>query len=152
MTEYTQEDYLRLCNERGIFLGTYDPAKVSGLTPQWFWDRRCDMIDFRGDLQLRSAVNITFGFRVGVITASHSFSSGQCGAVEIKHVWVDEHVFVGSYALLYNCHLQHHALVACGAVVRNLVVPPYCYVEGNPARIAREYRDGRWRITENCQV
>jgi hypothetical protein len=31
LTEYTQEDYLRLCNERGIFLGTYDPAKVSGL-------------------------------------------------------------------------------------------------------------------------
>ena len=145
MEEYTQEEYLRLCNERGIFLGTYDPGKVSGLIPQWCWDRRCDMIDFRGDLQIRSAMNITFGFRVGIITASHEFRRGYIGEVEIKRCWIDEHVFVGSYALLYNCHLQHNALVACGAVVRNMVVPPYCYVEGNPAVIVREYIRGRWR-------
>ena len=128
-----------------MLLGEFDEEKVSGLTPQWFWDRRFDMIDFRGDLQIRSAMNITFGFRVGIITASHEFRRGYIGEVEIKRCWIDEHVFVGSYALLYNCHLQHNALVACGAVVRNMVVPPYCYVEGNPAVITREYIRGRWR-------
>jgi acetyltransferase-like isoleucine patch superfamily enzyme len=152
MREYSQKEYLEMCEERGMFLGKYDPVKVSGLWPQWFWDRRCELIDFRGDLQLRSAVNITCGFRVVMITASHSFASGQCGEVELKRVWVEEHVFIGSGSLLYNCHLQHHALVSVGSVVRNMVVPPYCMVEGNPARIVREYRDGRWRKTENCQV
>lgn len=140
----TQEEYLQMCNDRGIFLGTYDPSKVSGLIPQWFWDRRCDMIDFRGDLQIRSAMNITFGFRVGVLTASHTFANGVIGEVELKHVWIDEHVFVGSYAVLYNCHLNHHVVVACGSVVRNMVVQPYTMVEGNPARIIKKYEGGKW--------
>lgn len=136
-----------------MFLGEYDAGKVSGLTPQWFWDRRCGLIDFRGDLQIRSALNITFGFGVSAITASHRFNGVDLvHEMDVKKCWIDENVFVGSLSILYNCHLGHHSIVSVGSVVMNMVVPPYCMVEGNPARIVREYRDGRWRRTENCQT
>jgi len=152
LTEYTQEDYLRLMIDNRMLLGEFKQDKVAGLPPQWFWDRRVKLLDFRGDFQMRCSQSITFGFEVSVITASHTFFEGGIGPVDLKRVWIEHAVFVGSFSLLYNCHLQHHALVSIGSVVRNMVVPPYCMVEGNPARIVREYRDGRWRITENCQV
>jgi acetyltransferase-like isoleucine patch superfamily enzyme len=148
-----QNEYLKLLVENRIIVGEYDANKVSGLSPMWFWFRRVRLIDFRGDLQIRSAENITFGFDVSIYTASHTFWEGGINpALEKKRVWIDDAVFVGSGSILYNCHLQHHALVSIGSVVRNMVVPPYCMVEGNPAMIVREYRDGRWRHTENCQI
>ncbi len=148
-----QDKYLKLCIGKGMFLGEYDSNKVSGLTPEWFWERQFRTVDFRGDLAIRSAENITFGFDVSIYTASHMFWEGGIDpALEKKRAWIDDAVFVGSGSILYNCHLNHHVLVSIGSVVRNMVVPPYCMVEGNPAMIVREYRDGRWRHTENCQV
>jgi hypothetical protein len=140
------EDYLKLLKENRMLLGEFDQEKVSGLPPQWFWDRQVKVVDFRGDFQMRSAESITFGFDVSVYTASHTFWEGGVNpALEKKRVWIDEAVFVGSGSILYNCHLMHHALVSIGSVVRSMVVPPYCMVEGNPAVIVREYIRGRWR-------
>lgn len=139
-----QAEYLELLIQNRMILGTFDPDKVSGLIPQWFWDRRVRLIDFRGDLQIRSAMNITFGFDIAVYTASHDFSTGGIGEVMIKPVWIDECVFVGSSSVLYACHLQHHSIVSMGSVVRNMVVEPYTLVEGNPARPVAKYVDGHW--------
>ena len=126
------------------FIGEYDAAKVSGLTPEWFHERQFDLVDFRGDLQIRSNNTCAFGRRVRILTASHDFSTGYLGQHVDKYVWIDPNTFIGSFALLYNCHIQEGAVVACGAVVRNMIVPPHTMVEGNPARIIKEFKDGKW--------
>jgi hypothetical protein len=137
-------DALELLKANRNILGDYDASKVSGLEPQWFWDRRVDLIDFRGDLQIRSNLNCSFGFRVRILTASHDFSTGYLGEHVNKHVWIDPNTFIGSFALLYNCHIQEGAVVACGAVVRNMVVPAHTMVAGNPARVIKIWRDDKW--------
>lgn len=137
-------DYLKLLIDNRMILGQWDDTKVYGLWPQWFWDRQVDLVDFRGDLQFRDDKSITWGFRVKAITASHDFSSGSIGPVAIKRVWIEQGVFVGSFALLYNCWLQEHSVVACGSVVRNMIVEPYTMVEGNPARVIKRFINGKW--------
>ena len=140
-----QSEYLDKLMEAGKILGEWDNNKVSGLTPQWFWDRQIGMLDFRGDLRIMSSENITFGFGVKILTASHDFSAGAIGNTEYKKCWIYDNVFVGSFSLLYNCVLERNVLVACGSVVRSMRVPEYCYVEGNPAKITRKYTGGRWK-------
>ena len=131
--------------ESGVLLGEWDPNKVSGLEPKWFVDRQFDMLDMRGDLQIKSQ-DVLFGRHIRIITASHEFiKDGFSGALQVKKCWIEHKVFVGSYALLYNCVIGHHAVVSVGSVVSSMLVPPYCMVEGNPARVVREYREGRWR-------
>ena len=132
------------------FIGTYDPLKVSGLTPEWFYARQFDLVDFRGDLQIRSAQSCNFGRRVRILTASHDFSTGHLGEHVDKYVWIDPNTFIGSFALLYNCYIQEGAVVACGAVVRNMIVPPHTMVEGNPARCIKEFKDGKWIRTQGA--
>lgn len=135
-------DYIALLRDRALILGEYDFSKVGGLPPQFFWDRQT-MVDFRGDLRI-CPLNVTFGRGVRILTASHDFSSGEVGPTVYKKVHIGQHVFVGGYSLLYNCILQHHSVVACGSVVRNMLVPSFCMIEGNPARIIKRFIDGRW--------
>jgi len=135
---------LQLLLDHGRLLGVFDPSKVSGLPPEWFWTRRVGLIDFRGDLQIRSNQNITFGFGVKILTASHDISQGGVGEMVLKKVWIDPSVFVGSFALLYNCYLMEGSVVACGSVVRNMTVQPYTMVEGNPAKPIKIFRYGSW--------
>jgi acetyltransferase-like isoleucine patch superfamily enzyme len=138
--------------DTGVLLGEWDPNKVSGLEPKWFVARQFDMLDMRGDLQIRSQ-DVLFGRHIRIITASHEFiKDGFSGALQVKKCWIDHHAFVGSYAILYNCVIGHHAVVSVGSVVSSMLVPPYCMVEGNPARIVREYREGRWRECEYSRV
>ena len=138
------EDYLQLLIENQRLLGQFDASKVSGLTPQWFWDRWVDLIDFRGDFQMR-ATNVVLGRKVCIITASHVMNTGKAEGAAYKFVWIEKDTYIGSRALLYNCHIQQGAVVACGAVVRDMVVPPFTMVEGNPAKIVGEFKNGAWR-------
>jgi len=145
-------DYLQLLKQERMILGEYDASKVSGLSPQWFYDRWIDLIDFRGDLQIRSQV-VTLGRKVTIITASHIISTGTVGDWSPKMVWIERDTYIGSRAILYNCHIEHNAVVACGAVVRDMVVPPYTYVEGNPAKVVGEFKNGVWRrVTDIPQI
>jgi len=139
-------DSLKQLIESGVLLGEWNSGKVSGLEPEWFVARQFDMLDMRGDLRILNGENILFGRHIRIITASHEFiKDGFSGALQVKKCWIDHHAFVGSYAILYNCVIGHHAVVSVGSVVSSMLVPPYCMVEGNPARIVREYREGRWR-------
>ena len=138
------DPYLQLLFDNQRIQGEYDPSKVSGLTPQWFWERWIDCIDFRGDLQIRSQA-ITLGRKVSIITASHFIDEGAPGEISYKYVWIEANTYIGSRALLYNCHIGHNAVVACGAVVRNMVVPPFSMVEGNPAKIVKLWDGEEWR-------
>jgi acetyltransferase-like isoleucine patch superfamily enzyme len=126
--------------------GTFSLEKAGH--PAGFYNTRKTFLDFRGPLSIHPSTG--WGWYAVVITTSHDTISGETihgenmtGVVE-KPVTIDEGAYIGSYAILYNCHIQHHAIVACGAVVRNMTVPPYTIVEGNPARIVKEYRDGKW--------
>ena len=145
------EDYLQLLIENQRILGIFDPSKVSGLTPQWFWDRWIDLIDFRGNLQIRTT-NLVLGRKVCIITASHIISSGSAEGWSKKCVWIHDNVYIGSRALLYNCHIMNNAVVACGAVVRDMIVPAFTMVEGNPARICGKFENGMWRRVETSHV
>lgn len=139
-------DYLQLLTDNQRILGIFDSSKVSGLTPEWFWDRWIDLIDFRGDLQIRST-NIVLGRKVCIITASHIISTGSYVPWSKKYVWIEGNTYIGSRALLYDCYIQEGVVVGCGAVVKSMVVPPYTMVEGNPAKIVGEYNGKVWRRT-----
>lgn len=137
-------DYLQLLIDNQRILGTYDPDKVCGLTPEWFWDRWIDLIDFRGDLQIRAG-NIVLGRKVSIITASHIINTGVATGWSPKRVWIERDTYIGSRAILFNCHIQEGSIVACGAVVRDIAVPPHTMVEGNPAKVIGEWDGHVWR-------
>lgn len=141
------EDYLKLLIDNQRIMGEFDSSKVSGLTPEWFWDRWIDLIDFRGDFQIRGT-NIVLGRKVCIITASHNINTGKAEEWLPKFVWIEKDTYIGSRALLYNCHIQQGAVVACGAVVRNMVVPSFTIVEGNPAKVVKEWNGKVWRREE----
>ena len=143
------DEHLRYLIDNDRILGDYDPAKVSGLPPEWFRTRWIDVIDFRGDLQIR-ATNTLFGRHIRILTASHSIIYGAPSPGMIKkHVWIDKDTFIGSYSLLYNCHIGEGAVVSCGSVVSNIIVPPHTLVEGNPARIIGRFENGLWNRVDS---
>src|SRR5574340_486732 len=115
---------LRRLIEEGILFGEIQPEKVSNLPPEWFVTRQVDFLDFRGDLQLRSQ-RITLGRHVKFITASHIINTGEAGAMSLKRVWVEGATFIGSYSILYNCHIKEGVVISVGSVVSNMVVEPY---------------------------
>lgn len=131
--------------------GVFDQAKA-GL-PASFWDMHEIFLDCRGPLSIHPKT--AWGWFAAVITTSHDTSTGEImrsendisGATQ-RGVTVEEGAYIGSFALLYNCHIKHHAMVACGAVVRNMTVEPYTVVEGNPARPVKVFRDGQWHKLE----
>jgi acetyltransferase-like isoleucine patch superfamily enzyme len=105
-------------------------------------------LDFRGTLRIHPSVD--FGSFVSIITLSHDIRGGcispkkDASDLVDRPVIIDEGTFIGSHSLLYNCHIGHHSIVACGAVVRNITVEPYTIVEGNPARVVKKFIDGKW--------
>lgn len=142
------DEYLELMRQHHLVRGEWEPSKVSGLPPKYFWDRYT-YVDMAGDLRIHNMM--TLGPHVKTLTASHDFSTGSIGKVVYKRVWIDESAFVGGFSILYNCHLQHHCIVACGSVVRNMTVPPWTMVEGNPARPIKRFENGKWVPIEGTE-
>jgi len=147
-------EYKRRLVDAKLLLGEFDYTKTGGLSPKFFWDRRT-FLDCRGDLYIYPQ-NVTLGPHVKIITYSHSFDKGELGPDIQKKVHIEQHAFIGGFALLYNCTIGHHARVGCGAVVANMDVPPYTTVVGNPAKIVSTYKDGKWvkvnEITKECSM
>lgn len=134
--------------------GHFDIGKAGH--PASFYDTRCTFLDFRGPLSIHPQTG--WGWFASVITTSHDTSTGQtvCGEnvtpTVPRPVTIDEGAYIGSYAILYNCHIGHHAIVACGAVVRNMTVEPYTVVEGNPARPISRFVDGVWQRIDDAHT
>ncbi len=95
------------------------------------------LLDCRGKLRIHPTAR--FGYDVKILTASHVYSEEGMGRRLLRTVLIDEHAWVGTGALLYNCHVEEHAIVGAGAVVKNAVVPAWSIVEGNPAVIVGRY-------------
>jgi len=81
------------------------------------------LLDCRGKLRIHKTAR--FGYEVKIITASHIYDENGMGRRFLRAVLIDEHSWVGTGALLYNCHVQEHAIVGAGAVVKNVIVPAW---------------------------
>jgi len=126
---------------RNLLHGAPTPDKIG--RPVAYYDQRDIFLDCRGSLKIHP--NTNWGWQVMVLTRSHNVTTGEFGPPVVNRpVTVDEGAWICSRALLYNCHIEHHAIVACGAVVRNTTVPPYTIVEGNPAVPTRHFENGHW--------
>ena len=115
-----------------------------------YFEERWGLVDCRGTIEIAATAH--FGFQVTILTASHRYDPETTLAeVFLRTVRIDDGAWVASRALLYNCHIQHHAIVGAGSVVKNAVVPPYTLVEGNPAVAVSTYVDGRWQELQEPQ-
>lgn len=97
------------------------------------------LLDCRGKLRIHPTVR--FGYEVKIITASHTYDENGMGRRLLRTVLIDKYAWIGTGALLYNCHVEEHAIVGAGAVVKNVVVPAWSIVEGNPAMIVGRYNE-----------
>jgi len=117
------------------------PATI-GRDEQYFHIRRT-WLDCRGPLTIHKTA--AFGFGVKILTLSHDMSGGEFMVRAIrKPVTIDEGAQIYSFSLLYNCHIKHHAVIACGSVVRSMTVEPWTMVAGNPARVIKKWDGERW--------
>lgn len=155
MTEVPHDNNYKAMFDKRLIHGVVTMEQIG--RPLAYFSLRNVFLDCRGELKIHPSSE--WGWFAMAITMSHTVLSGQVtdgqqitGAAR-RTVIVDECAWICSRALLYNCHIQHHAIVACGAVVRNVVVPPYTIVEGNPAMAVRHYVDGHWvPVPENERV
>lgn len=106
-----------------------------------YFNEREILLDCRGDLEISPSSN--WGFRCMVLTSTHDIH-GNWERIIRKKVVVKDRAWICSGAILYNCVIGEDAIVGVGAVVRNITVPPYCAVLGNPAQIVERYVDGKW--------
>lgn len=121
------------------------PASVEH-DARYFAERHC-LIDCRGTLKIdRGSL---WGYFVTVITLSHDNQAGPLGdnwgATVDRPVIVDRGAWIGSGALLYNCHIGEGAVIAAGTVVRSQDVAPFTMVAGNPAKVIARFTDSEWQ-------
>ena len=126
-----------------MFLGDF--RKVTTRQTKHYFEERWTFMDCRGDVTISGKAH--FGFGVNIISASHRYDpendADNLGKIVLKSVIIDDHAWIGSHALLYDCHINHHAVVGAGAVVKGVIVPSYSIVDGNPARVISIYIGGR---------
>lgn len=112
--------------------GAFDQSKAGH--DEGYYQQRYAHLDFRGNLSISPLS--WWGFSVSVFTLSHIVSEGAYSPpVQVKNVTVGDYAWLCSQTILYNCTVEHHAIVSIGSVVRNMRVPPYHVAEGNPARL-----------------
>lgn len=126
-----------------VCFGKFDQEKYGH--PESYFRERYTFLDGRGGLKIAKTAELGFGNKI--ITQSHNLVDGAyTGAAVDRPVTIDDYAWVTSFCVLYNCHIEHHAIVGCGAVVKNCVVPPYTIVEGNPARIVAHWTGNEWEM------
>ena len=139
----------------GTFADQPRVGTIEGLDPETYLVRQRDgFVDCRGRGMLEIDDDTTWGHEVRIITQTHNPLPGQRGDVQDRPVRVRKGAFIGAFALLYNCEIGAGAIVACGTVVRSMVVPPGVMVEGNPARIIKrlDAAAGCWVTLRNPQT
>ena len=127
----------------GRVLGEW--AKTIG-PPMIYFMERGTFIDCRGPVSIHK--DSSWGFFCSVFTTSHEIKDGVWGPVIPRPVTVDEGAWIGSGAMLYNCHIGHHAIVAVGTVVRSQEVASWTMVAGNPAQVIARFVGDVWSYVE----
>ena len=88
-------------------------------------------------LDIHDGVKISDG--VSIETHSHpAFTSTESGISQKEHLEIDDHVNIGTRAIITeSCHkIGRYAKIGAGSVVRGNI-PPYAIVMGNPAKIIK---------------
>lgn len=60
---------------------------------------------------------------------SHDRCIGRATKIERKPITIQDHVFIGTGAvILGGCHVGHHTVIGAGVVIKNRRIPPYSLV------------------------
>lgn len=110
----------------------------------YFTQRDC-IIDCRTPNMITIDPTANIGWWVKMIVQTHNINPGMFGQVNSRPIVIGPRAFIGGASILYNCEIGEGAVVACGAVVRNFKVPPWTVVEGNPARVIKQYN---WQMNK----
>ena len=112
-----------------------------------FWRKRNIHVDCRGPLIVHSTSE--WGVGIVTLTASHRPEDIVLDRrmvdppTEFERIYrsvvVEEHAWIGSFSILYNCRIGHHSVVSVGSVVASMEVPAWVIVAGNPAQIIAEF-------------
>lgn len=78
------------------------------------------------------------------VADSHRLCIGLSDAVERRDIVLEDHVFVGTGAVIKGgAHIGHHTVVAAATVVEAGTIPPYSLVVGNPMVVKPGYYSGQ---------
>jgi len=110
--------------------------------PLAYFEERQILLDCRGEVHIHADSH--WGFRCMVLTSSHDISDGDFGRVFKRKVIVERGVWIGSGVILYNCVVGENSVVSVGSVLKNVIVPPNCLIDGNPAKIIAVFQDEHW--------
>lgn len=122
-------------------VGDFDVSKAGH--EEVYYVQRYAFLDLRGDVKI-SRLSY-WGFGCKVVSQTHGIVSGEfTPQAQNRRVVVDDYAWIGSFAMLYDCHIMHHGIVGAGAVVKRMTVEPYTIVEGNPARVVSRWNGEKW--------
>lgn len=109
-----------------------------------YFSLRGAFLDCRGKIIFHETANI--GYCVKFITGSHSFIGRNEFQVKMLRsgIEVQEHVYIGSFSILYNTKIGHHSIVVAGTVLTGRNVAPYTMVAGNPAVVIARWKENHW--------
>ncbi len=110
--------------------------------------QRSMFVDCRGTLQIGK--DVMFGFNIRIYTLSHDIN---CFRRTVdRPVFIENNTFVASECVLYNCTIRDHSIVSIGSIVKNMEVPAYTIVGGNPLEVIAEWQDNEWKRKRNTKV
>jgi acetyltransferase-like isoleucine patch superfamily enzyme len=107
---------------QGVYIGAFSVLNAKGVNVEI--GDGCDIASF-------VAINAA---------DSHRRCLGLDEAIDRRDIVLEDHVFVGSHAVIKGgAHIGHHSVVGAGSVVGPGVIPPYSLVVGNPAVVKPGY-------------
>ena len=103
------------------------------------WIGGFTLIDGLGGLSIGRGCDISSGAQILSHSTVRRCISERREEIEYRQTIVEDHVFVGSGAIiLMGCQVGHHSIIAAGAVLREgTIVPPYSLYAGVPARFIK---------------
>jgi acetyltransferase-like isoleucine patch superfamily enzyme len=75
---------------------------------------------------------------------SHLRCLGLSPVIERKAIIIEDHVFIGTGAvILGGCRIGHHSVIGAGVVLKSMVIPPYSRVQSPRPIIEGGYYDNQ---------
>ena len=106
------------------------------------WIGGFTLIDGLGGLTIGKGCDISSGAQILSHSTVRRCLSERKEEIEYCETIVEDHVFIGSNAVvLMGCKIGHHSIIAAGAVLlEGTVVPPYSLYAGVPARFIKSVK------------
>jgi acetyltransferase-like isoleucine patch superfamily enzyme len=113
-------------------LGSFGTQPGIQLPESYFQDRDC-WVDCRQPNTIEIDKTVNLGWEVKFVVQTHNMQPGYYMDVQARPIKIEKNVYIGSFAILYNCIIGENAVVALGSVVRSMIIRPFTMVAGNPA-------------------